>query len=176
MYACAENMKASRGRACRTQGGYILLEALVSLAVLSIGIFTIQGAMREAIIVRGMTRDYVEVRFLLEEMVAKLQIQPRLMEGASGGGAFPGELSRYRYTWSVTRVDIPLPPLPANATPEMRERYENFELPVKYLGKISVEVSWERSGEPHAEIMETLFSHKKLIMLSEEEEGSVPQP
>ena len=60
----------------RSKAGYILVETVVAMVVLSIGIMTIQSSLRQIIIASGQARDYTQARFLLEELVEKLLFEP----------------------------------------------------------------------------------------------------
>ena len=159
----------SRPRAVRPpvrggkSGGYILFETMVAMVLLSVGLIAINRAMRETIVVRGQARDYTEARFLIEETISMLELQPQLVE-ASKSGRFEGEHARFTYKWQVSKVDVPEPELPADAPPEETEK---FKLAARYLAKIEATVSWERFGRKYEQTAQTLWTPEKLFIPEE---------
>ncbi len=137
--------------------GYILVEALVAMTVLSIAGFVIHRSISEAIMMRGYARDYTQARFLVEKVVADLDVQP-LLKLRSESGSFDGRFSRFRYEWTVSRITLPLPPIPPKLKPEKKPK-----LPIAQLGKISASVTWTRSGKTYSETVETLFDARRLF-------------
>jgi hypothetical protein len=144
--------------------GYILFETLVAMTLLSIGLIAINRAMRETILVRGLSRDYTQARFLLEDTIGNLELQPELNE-ASGSGRFEGELSRFSYKWAVSKVEVPEPPIPPDMPPEEAEK---FKLSATYLAKIEATVSWERFGRSYEQTAQTLWTPEKLFVPEEQ--------
>jgi Tfp pilus assembly protein PilV len=144
--------------------GYILFETMVAMVLLSVGLIAINRAMRETIVVRGQARDYTEARFLIEETISMLELQPQLVE-ASKSGRFKGEHSRFSYKWQVSKVDVPEPELPSDTPPEGAEK---FKLAARYLAKIEATVSWERFGRKYEQTAQTLWTPEKLFMPEEE--------
>ena len=144
--------------------GYILFETLVAMTLLSIGLIAINRAMRETILVRGVSRDHTQARFLLEDLIGNLELQPELNE-TSGSGRFEGELSRFSYKWAVSKVEVPEPPLPPDMPPEEAEK---FKLSAPYLAKIEATVSWQRSGRSYEQTAQTLWTPEKLFVPEEQ--------
>ena len=144
--------------------GYILFETLVAMTLLSIGLIAINRAMRETILVRGVSRDHTQARFLLEGLIGNLELQPELNE-ASGSGRFEGELSRFSYKWAVSKVEVPEPPLPSDMPAEEAEK---FKLSAFYLAKIEATVSWQRSGRSYEQTAQTLWTPEKLFVPEEQ--------
>ena len=144
--------------------GYILIEAVMSMALLSLGLVAIQGAIRQTIIVRGQARDYTQARFLIEETLARLEIesndsgQPQLVEGSQSGD-FEGDFSRFAWKWTISRAYVPPPPIPPDIPPEEAEA---FRLSVNYVVKVEVTVSWKRGDNSYEETFETLWPPEKL--------------
>ena len=62
-------IRSSRKYRC----GYILFEAVVSMAILSLSVVGIHRVMREAIITRGQSHDYTMAKFFAEEVMSTLQ-------------------------------------------------------------------------------------------------------
>lgn len=143
--------------------GYILVEAVMAMGLLSVGIVAIQGAMRQSIVVRGQARDYTVARFLAEQKLAEVEIQPVLSE-SSRSGSFPGEYSRFRWEWKVSRVEVPTPVIPADVPPE---QLGQFKLNARYLAKIELVILWKRSGREYKEKIETLYGPEKLFVPEE---------
>ena len=54
----------------RPNNGYILLESLVAMGILSVGVVVIQNALQQGLITRGQSQDYTQARFALERIVA----------------------------------------------------------------------------------------------------------
>jgi len=139
------------------------------MALLSVGIIGIQRAMQQAILTRGQARDYTEARFLLEEAMATVELQPILHsgKGPTGHSDDGGEDGRPRFEWKteVTRIDLPEPELPADMPEDQRRE---FKLSARYLAKITATVTWTRRGEHYEETFETLWSPEKLYVPEEE--------
>lgn len=151
---------AARKNACGSSctSGYILFETMIALAVLSVGIFAIHRGMQQALFMRGQARDYTQVRFLIENLVAQLNLQRRHAEGEDSG-QFPGEFNRFRYRWKISRVKLPLPPAAANVNPE-----EAMMLPYPYVALVQVWVSWERNGVAFQEQAQTILTPDRLFV------------
>lgn len=130
------------------------------MMLLSMGMIGLNKAMRETIIVRGLARDNTQVRFVIEDVMAMLELQPQLVE-ASGAGQGEGENSRFNYKWTVSKVDVPEPPIPPDIPPEEAEK---FKLSAPYLAKIEVKVTWERSGRQFEQTAQTLWTPEKLFV------------
>jgi len=145
----------------RQKGGYILFETVIAMVVLSVGIVVINNAIRQAVITRGIARDYTQARFLLEQIVAEAELQPQLVESTQSG-IFDGDLSRFSWTRAVTRVGLPAPPpLPDQPLAQPPK------LPAPYMTKITATVSWTRSGQPYSATIETLWGPEKLWLPEE---------
>lgn len=139
--------------------GYILVEAMVAMGLLSLGMLSINAGLRQAVLVRGETEDLSVVRFMLEEIMTDLEMQPELEE-SSGSGRFPGELSRFQYEWEISRVSIPRPTLPAEASEADIARFDNqFK---DYIGRVTVVIRWTRAGNEYEVFGETLLRPEQL--------------
>ena len=137
---------------------------MIAMMVLSVGMIGINRAMQQTIIVRGQARDITQARFLLEETIAMLELQPQLVE-ATGAGQFEGKNSRFSYKWQVSKVDVPEPPIPPDLPPE---EVEKFKLSAPYLAKIEATISWERSWRQYEQTAQTLLTPEKLFVPKEE--------
>lgn len=152
------------------RAGWVLVETLVALIVLSIGVIAVNRAMQEGLVTRAMARDYTQARFLLEQVMGELELQPILAEGARKAGDFGEAHPRFSYAWAVSRVDIPQPALPPRARTAL---VQPVELPVSYLGKITATVLWTRAGRSFQRTAETLVAPERLFI---EEAERVEQP
>lgn len=151
------------------RAGWILIETLVALMVLSIGILAVNRAMQEATLTRAMARDFTQARFLLEQVASELDLQPILIDGDTHQGDFGKDYPRFSYQWNVSRVDLPAPQLPPLAQAALTQP---LQLPSSYLGKVTVKVSWTRAGRTFDRTLETLIAPEK--MYTTENEQAVP--
>jgi len=152
-------IRSSRKYRC----GYILFEAVVSMAILSLSVVGIHRVMREAIITRGQSHDYTMAKFFAEEVMSTLELQPRVVEGSGGGTC---DDSRFRYEWKISKVQVPEPPMPPNLPPDQIEQYQ---LAAKYLAKVQATIIWERNGVEFREKLQTLWPPEKIFVPKEEE-------
>lgn len=150
-------------RCSRFTRGYILLEAVIAMALLSVGIIAIQGSLRQAVIVRGQATDYTQARFLLDEIMGKYELQPMLVEG-SDSGVCKAPYSRFKWKSKVTKVEVPMPPIPPSIPPDKAEK---LKLDAGYLAKIEATVTWQRNKRDFSERAETLWSPEKLFVPEE---------
>ena len=142
-----------------TTSGYVMVETVVAMGLLSISMVAIHGAVRQTVIARGQAEDYTVARFLLEETVAKKELLPEVLEGRGGGG-FPAPFSRFRHEWEITRVTLPRPPIPPGFPPE---RYQELERRfMKYIGKLRVRIMWTRAGQDFEVVGVTLLRPGQL--------------
>ena len=141
------------------RAGYILLEALVSLTILSIVSIVIQGSLRQAIETRGQAQDYSNARFLLEEEMHRLELQPRQVLGYSKEGVCPAPYERFSYKVKVEKVEVPLPQLSEINVPNPVEFMKQF---VEYMGRVSITVHWTRAGKDFEVVGETLLRPDQL--------------
>ncbi|NIA15688.1 MAG: hypothetical protein GWP08_16615 [Nitrospiraceae bacterium] len=148
----------------RSIRGYILVEAVMAMGLLSVGLVAIQGSMRQSIMTRGIARDYTHVRFLLENILAHIELQPLLTQD-SDSGQFEGADARFGWEWEVSKIDLPEPQIPLDIPEEERTR---FELQVDYVTKIRATVTWKRSGQEFSETVETIWLPDKLFVPEDE--------
>ncbi|HOZ46874.1 MAG TPA: hypothetical protein PLO37_00500 [Candidatus Hydrogenedentes bacterium] len=142
--------------------GYILIESALAMALLSICMLAIQGAIRQTLFVRGQARDYTQVKFLLESIIGEIELQPEYI-AMSKTVALPGEFSRFTASWDITRIDLPTPPLPRDV-----EEDEIKRLSVPYLAKVKATVKWQRSGQHFEESAETILAPERIYVTKEE--------
>ena len=135
--------------------GYILVETITAMAILSLAAVTVQRAVQVSIQARGLAQDYSVAQLLLEQIVADQRLQPRIALGANEQGSFPAPYERFQYSWTLSEVAIPLPPLPPEIPPERIDAVrQDFR---DYMGRLQVEIDWSRAGQPFSVMGETLF-------------------
>ena len=149
----------------RWRAGYIFVETVVAMGVLSISTLVIQDALRQGIMTRRQAQDYTTARILLEQVAGEQALLLQQPEG-SGSGRFPPPHESYSFEWTLERVDVPLPPLPPDMTPPEREYF--VEHYVDYLGKLTVRIKWRRGGVDLEALGETLL-RPALIWLPEDQ-------
>lgn len=147
-------------RHARTEG-WVLIETLVALVLLSVGVLAINRALREAMETRAIARDYTTARFLLEQKMSELEMQPTLREGIASAGSFGKDHERFSFTVAVGKVEVPTPEIPPDVQPFLTEP---LTLPEPFLGKISVTVKWTRADRPYEATAETLISSKRVAL------------
>lgn len=145
--------------------GYILVETVTALAVLSITAVTVQRAVHTAVLARGLSQDYTTAQFLLERFAADRALEPRIAAGEVHSDTFPPPHERFAYTWSLEDIAIPPPALPPLA-PEQHEALNQALL--TRMGKLRMEVTWTRGGEPFSAVAETLVSPERTWVASVE--------
>lgn len=155
----APNVRHAEARPFRTEG-YILLESVVAMVVLSLGIYAVHGTIRQAIITRGQSEDYTRVQFLLEQVMAQAALQPRLTEGRDGG-FFEQSDRRFVWQYTIRKVDVPKPKF-GNAQAFGLDDPSDVVLPAPYLAHVHATITWKRAGREFSESMETLYNPNKL--------------
>jgi len=147
----------------RRKEGWVLIETLVAMVLLSVGVLAINRALRESLQTRAIAKDYTTARFLLDEKMGELEMQPVLNEGDGGTGIYKDQ-ERFSFSWSVARVDLPTPPIPA----ELQQFFlEPLTLPEPHLGRIAVTIKWTRAGREFDATGETLISSQRILTLEE---------
>ncbi len=145
----------------RRRNGYMLVETVMAMAILLAGSFTIHAAMRQAALMRAEAQDYTHARFLLEELVGRLELTQGLEPGGNAG-QFTGDFERFRWHYMVSRYSVPSPIVIPEEAQMTESRAARFELPQPDLGKIRATVSWERMGQRHSVTVETLTRSDRL--------------
>ncbi|HOQ89066.1 MAG TPA: hypothetical protein PLX03_02895 [Candidatus Hydrogenedentes bacterium] len=152
----------SRGR------GYIFIETVVAMAVLSVSAMVIYEALRQAALVRAQAEDFTVARFLLERVLAEHALPP-LQQENEGQGQFDPPFDRFSYAWKVSQVEVPEPEWPTDLTQEelavFRAGYQ------KYLGKVEAVVRWTRGGSAFEARAETLVNARHVWVPPEPGQG-----
>lgn len=155
----------------RSTRGYILIETTVAVVVLGISAITIQGVIRQAIQTRGQVQDFTHVRFLMEDYMARLELQPYVFAG-TGEGVFDEGDGRFRYTYTIRAVNVPVPELPA--PPGLRAediaRF-TYDAGASRLVHVALTVRWRRGQMDFEETIETLLRQAKLYTPSDVVQG-----
>lgn len=144
-----------------TMGGYILVESTVAMVVLGIGIFTVHGVMRQALITKGQAEDYTHVRHLAERIKADLDLQPILVEGRRAG-RFDPPYQRFTWEYEIRRVGLPGPGEPSRRQPDAGEAPFSYVPEGGYLAHVAVTISWQRARQGFRESFVTLYGPEKL--------------
>lgn len=149
-------------RAC----GYVLLEAVGAMAVLSVGIVGVHEAMQQAVITRAQARDFTTARFMLEELVSELQVRPQLGEGTVSGD-YGENFPRFRWEYKVKRIDVPEAQVQMPAEPQPTAVGDLPppvpKIPVRFMGHIQVTISWTLRGVNYSRSTETLCQPERLV-------------
>lgn len=143
----------------RRAPGYILLEALVAMGLLSVSLLVIHRDLQQAVQVRALARDFTQARFLLEQVMADVALQAQLPE-SERTGTFPAPLTRFSWRWKVSKLALPAP----QVAPQQLANYPGLALPCSYMMKVEAWVSWERNGVTRQEKAETLYPPEKLFV------------
>lgn len=137
------------------RAGYILVETIVAMGLLSVSMLMIHANIRQAVITRGQAQDYTTARMLLDDIMARQLIQV-VLSPRSEKGQFPPPNERFSYSWELTRIELPRPPIPAHLDVMAQEQLE--DLFVEYMGKMRATVEWTRAGRTFSAEAETLIS------------------
>jgi len=151
----------------RAAKGYIMVETLVAMAVLSISTVVIQEAVRQAILARGEAMDYTTARFLLEKVIADRMLVFEQPEGKDEG-KFQAPFERFAYSWELRMEEVPIPELPPGMPLEDVKAFKDSF--VKHIGKLRVKITWSRAGTPFTAVAETLL-RRNLVWMPPTESG-----
>lgn len=163
-----------------------MIETTVAILVLGISAVTVHGVVRQAILTRGQAQDYTQVRYLLEDFMARTKLQPILIEESSGG-LFDDGSGRFSYTYTIRSVTISvksndvqpegdpasgLAPGSVQGRAPDELRYDEFGHPIQdperesgpKLAHLEVTAFWSRGGMEFNETIETLLPLSKLYV------------
>jgi hypothetical protein len=116
--------------------GYIMVETLVAMTILSISSFAIQRAIYQAVSARREAEQITIARYLLEHLVAKIEMRPE-MALESGQGDFVADgFPNLAYAYEVSRIEAPLRGRAARFLndPQVSQHYQD------YIGKLTVRI------------------------------------
>lgn len=151
----------------RGQSGYILIETVVAMALLSISMLVIQQSLQQAILVRGRVLDISNARLLLQQKMADVELQYELPESQESG-TFPYPYERFSWEWELALHNVPRPQLPDFVKEEKRKQLKRIFKP--YMGKLTVTVAWERGGQPFEITGQTLLKPEHIWIPEAERE------
>lgn len=141
------------------RGGYLLVETIVAMAVLSITVLGVHRSVQQALRARALTMDFTTARFLIEDKLNEFLMQPQVTEG-EGKGDFPSPHERFHYRWAISKVDVPRPEIPPDIAPVDAEYLlRQFQ---SYVGRVEILITWERGGSTYERLGETLIGPNKL--------------
>ena len=140
--------------------GYILVETIVAMAVLSIGMLTIHNALEQAAITHAQARDMTQARFLLDEKMGEYRLRPLLDEGSEEGD-FGSDNPRFHWRAAIAKVMLPSPPAPP-VDPRTGAPGLAVKLPESFLVKLTVTVAWTTARRPFEESLQTLLPSTRL--------------
>ena len=92
----------------RKRAGYIFVETVVAMGVLSISVLVVQAALRQGILTRAQAQDYTTARFLLEQVAGEQALLFQQPEG-SGSGDFDAPYDNYHFEEKMEQDDIFFP-------------------------------------------------------------------
>lgn len=140
--------------------GYILVEAVTAMAVLSIAAVTVQQAVHTAVLARGLSQDFTVAQCLLERIASDCAMQPRIAVGEEHAGTFESPQERFSYRWLMNQIQLPTPELPSDLNTEQRAALTSNL--VGHMGKLHIEIHWSRGGEPFSVSAETLVGPDRI--------------
>ena len=144
--------------------GYMLLETTVAILILGIVAIGIHGATQQAIQTRGQSQDFTQVRFLMEDYMAKLTLQRQVMEEFREG-VFDQDEGRFSYECTIRPVVIPPPLIPSTQDSSTLISLEGaYPEDSSFMVHIALTVKWTRGTIPFEETIETLLHPNQLYI------------
>jgi len=161
-------------RRTRSIYGYVLVEVVVSMMVLTIGVLSVSRSFSVAMLARGLAQDYTDSRYLaglrLWRAVA-LAAEGKLSLGHSQG-RFGGEWPRFSWSQQVEQTSLPYyRPSIANENSENRPDQEERGQQA-FFSRVVITVKWERRGEEFEKSVATLV---RPIADMQEEQSALEQ-
>jgi len=147
------------------QRGYMLLETIVAMMVLSVGVLAVNRALYQVLLTRAIARDYTEARFLLEQVIAPIELQPLVAEGEAAGD-FGEAYPRFSWRRTIERVPVPIPDLPTDLPDQLRGLLEES---AGHLGEVTVTVEWTRAGRSYQRTAMTMVAPHRIWSLESQE-------
>ena len=143
--------------------GYILLESVVAMGVLSVGIVGINASLRQVLLTRALAEDFTRVRFYLDELVAAAELRYPVTSTEESGSY--GEESRFRWSRKIELYPIPIPPLPVELA---LEEALDLQQTVGQIAKVTVRVDWTRMGSPYSRRTVSFLPAEQVFVFPDE--------
>ncbi len=148
----------------RASTGYILLETLTALTVLSVSVLAMNAALRQSVQTRALARDYTEARFLMEHLLGAIEVLPRVEAGTTSG-VFQ-TAPRFQYEYIIDTVEVPAPAVSGaslqRASEQLGVNPDELELPVPFIPRVKAVVRWSRGGREHEAVITTLLDPNQM--------------
>lgn len=142
----------------RLKTGYMLVETIAAMALLSVGIVTINRALHQAVLMRALAKDYTNAAFLMDEVMSYYELQPELSEG-DASGRFGAEHPRFSWQANIALIpwNMPAPPssLPENVINLLNQQQRAY-------ARVQVTITWTRSGRTYQRSTATVIPSSKL--------------
>ncbi|PCJ62454.1 MAG: hypothetical protein COA73_06390 [Candidatus Hydrogenedentota bacterium] len=146
--------------------GYILIEATVAMVILSMGAVTVHSVLRQGVLTRGQAQDYTSAQFVMDELIAKIELLPALETGTKEG-VFDEYGGRFSYRYTIRKVNVPFPkPIPH---PTQKNRIVGIPESKSFLVHVHADVFWSRGGVPFQASRETLYGPGRYFQPVEDE-------
>ncbi|MCX7919715.1 MAG: type II secretion system GspH family protein [bacterium] len=114
-----------------TDRGFILLEVLVSILILSIGLVAVLGAFSSSTKIIATSKRYAEAIRLAEQKMFELQTMPIDSWRTRDSGEFGDQYPEYSWEYEVEECDSEFPELDSEISLEP-EKYYRITLRIKY--------------------------------------------
>jgi len=150
--------------------GYVLVEVVVSMMVLTVGILSVSRSFSVAMLARGLSQDYTDSRYLAAEQIWQAVAQAEAGALTLGGaqGRFPDPWRKFSWEWKVEETSLPY-----EVSVKIREvvgpqrsrrgrsrravpQVEIEEQPEKFFNRVVVTVKWTRRNVEYERWVATL--------------------
>ncbi len=135
--------------------GSVLLETIAAMAVLSICAAGLHMGLRQALFNHALAQDYATAQQLLRQAVAERELQPEVVE-YKDSGTFPKPYERFQYRCDMSKVETPKLEFSREIHPDTRVLLERSYL--AHMGRLRVQISWQRAGNSFTVVGETLVA------------------
>jgi len=148
----------------RCNQGYILLEAMVAMVVLSLGAVMVHSVLRQGVLTRGQAQDYASVQFLMDGLMADIELRPAL-QAESRSGAFDEYDGRFTYRYTIRKVAVPYPKPTPSSNPKKRPR--GIPPDRSFMVHVRADILWSRGGVPFRVSREMLYGPDRYFQPAE---------
>lgn len=137
--------------------GYILVETLVAMGVLSVGMVAVGNALHQAHMMRAIAKDRTDARFLLEQVTGTVELRT-VIEPTAEAGVFPDH-PRYQYSYAIDLIQMEMPKPAPSLSPTLTRR---LRVVPPLIPRLRVSVKWQRMGGAYEEVFETLLPPERI--------------